>query len=85
MELAVAIMVGALGLDERETYTKARHGLRHPTSGKFIPIAKPTPGPDADQYGGALTNPVEPGTGNPASTPPSPMWRHLGATLFTDV
>ena len=84
-ELSVAIIAGGLQLGESEMYVKARHGVRHPTTGRFIPIPKPTPGPDPDAYGGARTEPVEPGTGSPASTPPNPafpLWNHLGASLL---
>jgi hypothetical protein len=85
-ELSVAIMVGALELDE--PYAKARHGVRHPQTGKFIPVAsRPTytPGPDRDQYGGAQTEGIPSGTGSLASTPPNPafpLWNHLGASLI---
>jgi hypothetical protein len=66
---------------------KAKHSTRHPETGQFIPIAsKPqyTPGPDADQYGGAATHPVESGTGNPApdrTAPTVAAWKHSGAVL----
>lgn len=68
---------------------KAKHSTRHPQSGQFIATgSRPayTPGPADDDFSGALTQPVEPGTGPGNSVEsPSQMWRHLGATLFTGV
>jgi hypothetical protein len=83
-EVAVAMMIGALGIPEQGMFKKARHGVRDPHSKKFIPIPKPTPGPDPLQYGGAYTGHIEHGTGNPAplNKPTAVAWSHGGATLL---
>ena len=65
---------------------KSKHSTRHPFNGKFIAAGTPTPGPDADQYGGAPTNGIPSGTGSPAATSPNPAfpvaWRHGGNSLI---
>jgi len=63
---------------------KGRHAERHETSGRFVKTT-PSPEPDPDQFGGAPTNQIESGTGNPVDAPPNPafpLWNHLGASLI---